>query len=78
MTSLVSFGFPQRSRNQRNPLSSLLHAKALLWCVLLTLVGVWVAIRNFSQAADPADLLLLVVIVLQLCVLRFSNKKQQS
>jgi hypothetical protein len=78
MTSVVSFGFPQRSRNQRSSLSSLLHAKALLWCVLLILVGVWLAIRNFSQPADPADLLLLVVIVLQLCVLRFNNNKQQS
>jgi len=75
MTSLVSFGFPQRSRNQRGTLSALLHAKPLLWCVLLTLVGVWFAIRNFSKPADAADLLLLVVIVLQLCVLRISSRK---
>jgi hypothetical protein len=77
MTSLVSYGFPQRSRNQRGTLSALLHAKPLLWCVLVTLVGVWFAIRNFYQPADAADLLLLVVIVLQLYVLRINNRKQQ-
>lgn len=75
MTSLVSFGFPQKSRHQRGTLSALLHAKPLLWCVLLVLVTVWFAIRNFSQPADAADLLLLLVIVLQLCVLRISNRK---
>ena len=75
MTSLVSFGFPQRNHNQRGTLSALLHAKPLLWCILLTLVGVWFAIRNFSRPADAADLPLLVVIVLQLCVLRINNRK---
>ena len=87
MASTVSFGYSQRSRSQhaagRGPHlrfanwsgSRLLRAKPLLWCVLVLIVGTWFAVRDFSRPADAADLLLLAVVAVQLCLLRSGDRK---
>ena len=74
MTSLVSFGFPQRGRSHHHG-SALLRSKPLLWCILLLILGVWFTIRDFSRPADAADLLLFFVITIQFWVLRISSRK---
>lgn len=56
MTSLVSFGFPQRSRDQRGTLSALLHAKPLLWYVLLDARGCVVCDPQLFQAGRRSGL----------------------
>jgi len=87
MASTVSFGYSQRSRGQhaagRGPHlrfaswsgGRLLRAKPLLWCVLLLIVGIWFAVRDFSRPAAAVDLLLLAVVVVQLCLLRSGGRK---
>jgi hypothetical protein len=75
MASTISFGYPHRSRSQQEGGSGLLRAKPLLWCVLLLIVGIWFTVRNFSQPADSADLLLIIAIIVQLCIMRMGSRK---
>ena len=75
MASTVSFGYSHRSRSQHEAGRTLLRAKPLLWCAILLIVGIWIAIRNFSQPADASDLLLAVAIVIQLCLMRINARK---
>lgn len=75
MASTVSFGYSHRSRSQHQAGASLLRAKPLLWCILVLIAGIWFALRDFSRPADAADLLLLAVVVVQLCLLRTGSRK---